>query len=126
MPTHAFQTTLTKNGQAVLSAAFARTEENARESDFVLAATQTDYPLGLGTMVRTKIKAFAVLFDKDTTLKTNSAGTPAETWLFKANVAFLWTADQPTPCPFSVDVTNVFLTTGPAATTCKLYFLLDI
>lgn len=124
--THNIAIRVTRGGVAVVDTTFDKTDISEQGWDGVIGATSTDVPINLGTVTRAKIKSVVIVFDKDTTLKTNSISTPIETFAFKANVAMVWTNDMPEPCPFSVDIQEIYLTTGAAATTIKIFFLLSI
>ena len=123
--THNIAIRVTRGGVAVVDTTFDKSDAGEQGWDFPQAATLTDQAINLGNITRTKIRSIVIVFDKDTTLKTNSTSSPTETYAFKANVAMVWTNDMPEPCPFSADLTEIYLTTGAAATACKLFFLLS-
>lgn len=83
-----------------------------------------DIALGIGTDVsvpytatRANIVMLGLISDVDATVKTNSSGSPAETLVLKAGVALTWslTGQGLAACPFSANVTGLFVTNAAAA-----------
>lgn len=124
--THQFATRVTRGGVAVVDASFSKGDAVNNEIDATIGPSQTNFVTGIGAITRSKIVSVAIVFDRDATLKTNSTTVPAETWAFKAGVPLTWTSDMPTPCPFSVNLTEIYVTTGVAATACKIYIVASI
>lgn len=120
---HNIAVRVTRGGIAVVDSAYTQTADAAQEIDTTIPANSTNYPLAVGTIERLKTKSFVLWFSTDCTLKTNSTGSPAETWTMKAGDAFAWNANNPTANPFSADLTEIYITNGTTATQAKLYFL---
>lgn len=69
----------------------------------------------------TGLKMLAICSDKDVTVKTNSSGSPQETWNLKANQVFLWKEGDPGSVPVAGAVTALYITNSSgAAATVKL------
>ena len=71
----------------------------------------TDQPLGIAIDI-SELKLLVIFCDQDISLQTNNAGSPVDTLAVKANVPNFWTPDTIFANPFSVDVTQIFATTG--------------
>jgi hypothetical protein len=123
--THQITTRVTRGGAGVVDVAFSKADASSQEWDFTLAANATDFAINLGNLTVAKIKSLAIVFDQDTTLETNSSSAATQTLAFKANVPVVWTSDMPTPCPFTADLTEIYLTGGATATAVKIYFVLS-
>lgn len=82
------------------------------------AESQLSVPVPHGTtnmlvalaVAAAKIKGLYVVADKAMTLKTNSGGSPAQTFALAAGVPMSWILGSPLPCPITVDVTGLYLT----------------
>lgn len=62
------------------------------------------------------IQAVILLSDQNLTLETNSGGSPDDTISLIAGVPLEWSRSAGYfPCPFTVDVTGLFVTCTPAA-----------
>jgi hypothetical protein len=120
---HNIAVRVTRGGIAVVDSAYTQTADAAQEIDTTIPANSTNYPLAVGTVELAKTKSFVLWFSTDCTLKTNSTGSPAETWTMKAGDAFIWNANNPTANPFSADLTEIYITNSTTATQAKLYFL---
>lgn len=69
----------------------------------------------------TNLQSLFMLADKDCTVKTNSAGSPANTFNLKAGIPLVWGAsDGYFTKPTSADVTALYVTTGTSATLLKV------
>lgn len=51
----------------------------------------------------------------DVTIKTNSVGSPAQTFALKANIPFLWIKNSGIPNPISTDVTSLHVVNASAS-----------
>jgi len=58
----------------------------------------------------TGLKLFGICSDKDVTIKTNSSGSPQETWNLKANQPYAWVENNPGAVPFAGAVTAIYIT----------------
>ena len=74
-------------------------------------ASSTDYEIDV-TMTFANAKAYAIVANKDCTVKTNSTSSPAETLTLKANQALVWCENDPAASHFlSVTLTKIYVTT---------------
>lgn len=58
--------------------------------------------------VYTALQSAYILSTHDLTLKTNSSGSPAQTFVIKAGVPFAWSVNSGITNPFSVTVTSTY------------------
>lgn len=63
----------------------------------------------------TGLKMLCICSDKDVTVKTNSSGSPQETWNLKANQAFLWVENNPGSVPVAGAITAMYVTNSSGA-----------
>lgn len=63
----------------------------------------------------TGLKMFAICSDKDVTVKTNSSGSPQETWALKANQPKYWCENDPGSAPVAGAVTALYVTNSSGA-----------
>ena len=74
--THNIAVRVTRGGVAVVDTTYSKTDSGEQGWDFVQAASLTDQPINLGTVNRAKTKSVVIVFDNDTTMKTNSTASP--------------------------------------------------
>lgn len=63
----------------------------------------------------TGLKMFAISSDRDVTVKTNSSGSPQETWNLKANQPFWWCENNPGSAPVAGAITALYVTNNSGA-----------
>ena len=63
----------------------------------------------------TGLKMFAIASDRDVTVKTNSSGSPQETWNLKANQPHVWFENDPGSAPVAGAVTALYVTNSSGA-----------
>lgn len=63
----------------------------------------------------TGLKMFAICSDRDVTVKTNSSGSPQETWNLKANQPFWWCENNPGSAPVAGAITALYVTNNSGA-----------
>jgi len=74
----------------------------------------------------TPIRSLVLFSSVDVTLKTNSSSVPDDTIALKGGSQVVWNTNHPEACPFTTDVTKIFITNaGAAAATVKIRVLLD-
>lgn len=97
------------NASARLSPTVTQTEEFLL-AGVVIPASSTNY-LVAGSFAFAKVSAVWLYCDAACTLKTNSSGSPAQTFTLAANVPLLWLgASDPRVNPFTADVTAFYVT----------------
>jgi hypothetical protein len=64
----------------------------------------------------TNLRFFCLYSDRDVTIKTNSTGSPQETWALKANRPIIWATNLFGGFPIAGDVTALFITNVSGAT----------
>jgi hypothetical protein len=74
----------------------------------------------------TQLKSFYMVADKALTIKTNSSGTPDDTFVLTANEPMVWTENCGLANPFSQDVTALYVSNSSgSATVLKIRKLED-
>lgn len=63
----------------------------------------------------TGLKMLAICSDRDVTVKTNSSGSPQETWNLKANQPHYWCENDPGSAPVAGAVTALYVTNASGA-----------
>lgn len=63
----------------------------------------------------TGLKMFAICSDRDVTVKTNSSGSPQETWNLKANQPYFWCENNPGSAPVAGAITALYVTNNSGA-----------
>jgi len=72
------------------------------------------------------IRSMVLFSNVATTVKVNSSSAPDDTINLPAGGQVVWNTNHPEACPFTVDVTKLFITNaGAAAATVKIRILLD-
>lgn len=81
--------------------------------DLQYGAGITDAPVAC-SVVAANVQGFLVISDKDVTIKTNSAGSPAQTWNFKAGRPIWWGANDGGifANPVTTNITGLFVSTS--------------
>jgi|SRR5579871_1163089 len=76
-----------------------------------VAASTTNQATGW-TYTQANLKSLSITSDQAITIKTNSTGSPQDTIAIAAGQVLIWTlaTDLIARCPFSNDVTNVYIT----------------
>jgi len=64
----------------------------------------------------TALKMFVLSSDQDVTIKTNSSGSPQETFTMKANKPLVWMDGSPSASPIAGDVTALYVTNASGST----------
>jgi hypothetical protein len=71
------------------------------------------------------IKSIFILADANTTLKTNSSGSPDDTIALVAGKPLNWTINDYTTCPITADITGLYATKSGAAANLLVNILYD-
>ena len=80
-----------------------------------ISASQTDLLVPV-SFTTANLRSIFLLSDQNLTLKTNSSGSPANTFTITANVPFVWQYQSGVTNPFGTDVTAFYVTNTPALT----------
>jgi hypothetical protein len=90
-----------------------------KNMDPAISANQTNKAIDY-QLVIARAKMLVLMATVDMTVKTNSSGSPANTFSLKANEPFVWTVDQGTLQDSSavdvVDITHLYVTNTTAGT----------
>lgn len=90
--------------------------------DLTFAAGSTNVAAALA-FVRSTTQQFYFLTDQPLTMKTNSSGSPADTFNLVAGAPFRWSRSEGYfAMPFSADVTSIFVTCAQT-TRLRVYVL---
>lgn len=112
---------------STLSGVITETADSKPPYDIDLTSSETN-KLVAATIDVSQLKSFYILPLAEITLKTNSSSAPDDTYTIPAGVPFRWTNTESSwyPCPFSADVTALYITNGvAAANNVKMDFLED-
>lgn len=91
----------------------------------VIAAAQTNYEIDIALDV-SALQAIFIVSSQDVTLKTNNAGSPADTLDLTANKPYQWDIDSYHDCLLTTDVTKFFVTnSGSNSAILQLEAVLD-
>lgn len=98
---------------SLVEAITASAEDNVDTA--VVVSTDTSIPW---KAVRANLRALVIYSDRILTIETNSAGSPVDTIVLVAGQALIWTlaTDGLAKCPFTVDVTGLFVTNASGGT----------
>lgn len=112
--THQVQQTIT-DGALRISSLAEVTVTASSIVDETIPTPSTDLELSVN-ITSTSLKSFALWSDQDLTVKTNSSGSPDETFALKANKPTIW-LDGMSDVPIAGDVTALYVTnaSGTAA-----------
>lgn len=78
-------------------------------------AASTNAPLA-AVFATATLQSFYLVASQDMTIKTNSTGSPGNTWNLKANIPFFWsTSAGYFTNPVSADVTGFYVTCTPSS-----------
>jgi hypothetical protein len=84
--------------------------------DVAVPANAVNQQIAIAFTMAKLVAVELVAVGTDLTLKTNSTGSPANTFTLKAGKPFTWEFDVGITNPFTADVTTVYLS-NPSATT---------
>jgi hypothetical protein len=74
-----------------------------------IPANSAAYQLNLSIPVLARLNDLVFLSDQNITLKTNSSGSPANTYVLVAGVPFYWTVSSGVANPVTTPVTAIFV-----------------
>ena len=117
------------SGGATVSGSFSNTADGEDNRDVTVPSANTLTPLLVNMNVDvSQLQSLMILSDKDISIKTNDATTPQETLTIKANVPFIYVANQGAnnTLPFAGDVTALYMiNAGASAASVKIRMLQD-
>lgn len=122
--THTQTLVIKRNGSQIASYDVAITEEQEHNWDFTLSASQTNYDLP-ATIDYSKIKSLFINTSTACTIKTNSTGSPDNTFTMTADAPLVWNSSMPTACPITASVTHFYLTNSTATTDVEIYIVVS-
>lgn len=75
-----------------------------------------------------KVKSVVIYSAQAMTIKSNSTSAPDDTFVVPAGKQVAWNTNDINPCPFTANVTKLYLTNGSASLTSvvKIRVLLDV
>lgn len=85
------------------------------EVDVDVAASTTNQLYTIAIDV-SELKSLFLVTDGGMTIKTNSSGSPDDTFTMVAYMPLIWVDGYPTANPLGTDVTKLYLTTGSGST----------
>lgn len=103
------------DGVTRISAAFTETLGSLMDLDETVATGQTDKEL-VCRVETSGLRIFAINSDQDVTVKTNSSGSPNETWTLKRNKPLVWANNMGLGFPLLADLTSIFVTNASGST----------
>ncbi len=107
------QSGLTANGLSITTAR-TKTADQQLIIDEVIASGATDYGI-LAAIDVSNVQAFAMWSDRNLTIETNNAGSPANTINLLAGVPYIWEAGGYETFKLTTDVTQLFITNASGA-----------
>jgi hypothetical protein len=114
---------VTAGGNSLTPRTFTATSDQLVQQTVALAANTTNQPVTIAFKVATlaTIYVYCDATDGSTvTLKTNSTSVPGNTITFKNGEAFVWDSNMGITNPFTVDVTEWYLTN---TTACNVFIV---
>jgi hypothetical protein len=117
----------TGNGNAVSSLAGSYTGDADAGLDTTIAASTTNQEFDI-KFPHATIQSLVVFSSLDLTLLTNSTSMPGNTLNLKAGVGVYWGQDWAGDCPFTADVTKIYVTnaSGTTASSLKIRVLYNL
>jgi len=109
------------NGNQTVSGA-QQTGTNEPAVQVQLAASTTNQLVAVAFTVASLLSIW-ITVDQTTTLKTNSTSSPANTFTLSPLAPFFWQASSGISCPFSADVSAIYLTSGTTLTNVAMSLL---
>lgn len=99
----------TGNGKAVSTPIGSYTGTKDAGVATVVSAGSTNMAIAI-TFPHGTIQSLVVSSDQDVTVKTNSTTTPGDTLTIKKTAGVIWGSDYANACPFTADVTELYVT----------------
>lgn len=98
--------------------------EEGVEDSLAIGTTNKEYDL---VVTKAKIVCMCIYASKACTFKTNSSSTPQDTITIAAGQQVVWRNTDTAACPFSADITKIFVTnTDTAIANVKVRVLLAL
>ncbi len=95
--------------------AYDTTAEECVTIDLSISANSTDFNIACPIDI-SELSAIHIEVSQDMTLQTNDGATPDDTFALKAARPFTWQKNTGVPNPFTVDVTDLYVTNTTAGT----------
>lgn len=113
--THTITKTYRGSANADITASITVTNDTELNFDGTVASVTTDAEIDWAA-TRANLKSLCLYSDVAITVKTNSSGSPVDTITMTAGQSIVWSlvADGLTACPFSANVTKLYVTNAGA------------
>lgn len=108
MPTHSINTSVS-TGANTRSSSYEITADGSATREVPIGNAASDFQVDVNIDM-SEMKSFLLKADVGMTVKTNSSGTPDDTFTLKAGVPLLWTENSYFSNPLSADVTALYVT----------------
>lgn len=129
MPTHTITHNVkTDTGVNVATSSYQVSASGEAYASTTVPAGTTNAEIDLAA-IAANLKSVVLWSDQDVTVKTNSTGSPANTFALVAKQAIAWDTNQLPQyvCPITTDVTKLYVTNaGTKDAVVKFVFLSDI
>lgn len=123
MATHRYTITVDDGGETTTKQVSATADAELNLDPTAAAEATTEVA---AAFAYADIVGFFIVSDQDATLLTNSSGAPDDTIELTANTPIVWYAGCGYDCPFTADVTSLFVTVaGTTAAAVKIRLLYD-
>jgi hypothetical protein len=102
-------------GSETLSKSVSDSSEGALDRDVTVSNGVSNREVAL-EFTTAGLSAIYIVSDQDVTLETNDGTSPDDTFTLSAGKPFVWFSGCGWPCPFTEDVTALFITNASGAT----------
>jgi hypothetical protein len=110
----------------IVQSTFTYSADSEAGLNLVVAGLTTNQPIAIALTIA-QIRSMVIWSNLAVTLKTNSSGSPQDTFNLVADKPLMWDTDTWYPIPFLGNVTEMFVTNpGAQAATVVLRFLLAV
>ncbi len=105
----------------ILTGSTTVTDDSSLNTSVTVAISTTNHEVDWAA-VRANLQSLCIYASQPVTIKTNSSGSPTDTITMTAGQELNWSlsADTVGRCPFSADVTKLFLTNSSATLTVQV------
>ena len=119
--THSEGVTYKNDAGTITSTTNLYTGDLEHNFDLAVPVSTTNFPTAIA-FAQNKIVSFVLFADQALTVKTNSTTTPQETIALAKGQQIVWTTAHLEDCPFSADVTNIYLTNASSSVVANFKF----
>ena len=116
--THTLTQSYATNVGTVTSATLTFTGDSEDDLDVAVPANATNQNYAIG-FTKSALQSLLITCDQAVTIKTNSSSSPQDTIALAANTPVIWYATSGATCPFSGNVTALYVT-NPATVAANL------